>query len=164
MKYRDSTYGNYRDYEDYEDYEYMDNIENFENSTIEDSTNIYSQQLSFRKLKKLSLLSKENQALISGHANLFMLDNNVQIDIVCSLYDIGANVYGELYPDDRYEAYLYNQELNKTLPLGVLKRSGDGFYKLSYTSNNAQEILNYKELRVTYISKGKSTDLITATL
>ena len=163
VKYRDSTYDNY------EDYEYMDNVEHFENSKIEDSTNIYSEQLSFRKLKKLSLLPQEQpnvitNMLISGHANLFIFDNTIRLDLVCSLYDIGANVYGQLHPDDRYEAYLYNEQSNKTLPLGILKRQGDGFYKLSYSSNNAQDVLDYKEIRVAYVTKGKSTDLITATL
>jgi hypothetical protein len=122
----------------------MENMENYQKHVV-------------NKFKRVTLLPLDynNQItnmLLSGEADIFKTDKYIRIQVSCSLYEVGADVYNVTNNNlGKYQAYLYNNQTNKKLVIGDLIKHGDGFYKLTYTSENLQQLSDYNSIHVAYI-------------
>lgn len=175
ITYREPNYPTYEEYTDaYDEYTYnQNNNVNFECDYCDEGDNIEAfenSSINFTKYKQLKLLPPDHtnqitNILLSGQANIYKNENTVRLELNCNLYEIGGNIYDTVKTiKGKYTAYLYNDKTNKQLTLGDLIRDGDGVYKLKYTSNNVQDLLNYNLIRVAYITDNESTTIIEAEL
>jgi len=140
-------------------------LETFEND--EDVNETFENVNKFKRITLLPL-DYDNQItnmLLSGEADVYKSDKFLRIDISCSLYELGADVYNVKSADlGKYQAYLYNKETQKKLILGDLVKHGDGFYKLTYVSDNPAQLSEFTSLYVVYIKNSTTTVLIQSTL
>jgi len=103
--------------------------------------------------------------LVFGQANrsIRQIDDfvNVIIDINANLYVLDGNVFDQNKDakTQSYKAYL-TDDRNSQILLGELKRYNDGLYKLKYTTNNATEVTEHRNLIITYERNGDKSVLL----
>jgi hypothetical protein len=137
--------------------------ENFSNE------NMYSYQRaessSFQSIPLTAPSSSENAPtnLLFGQCNRHISTKDGKIaytlDIFANLYILEGNVFqtGEA-PHHSYRVYLSNKYTK--IPIGILKKDGDGLYKLKVTSNDVEKLLEVPDLTILYEKDGAQQILL----
>lgn len=111
--------------------------------------------------RTVTLLPTENESLLGGKAEIYIQGGTIHIDIFAHLYAIGGDVFGA--KRDTEPMYVVSLDRGK-LVMGHLKRSGDGVYKLSFTTDDTSILKKYTTLDVYYTFMGKKTLVVSGTL
>jgi hypothetical protein len=101
------------------------------------------------------------------------------MDISANLYVLGGQVYestgGKIYDAgnqkivQKYIVQLVNPKVNKTYPIGILQKGGDGIYKLNYKLNiknipkeigTVDDLINYNIIQIIYNATNTSGEVL----
>lgn len=130
-------------------------IEAFENEKFE----THSQYSNYQSVPLLAPYdeNKNPTNLFFGQANRYLLTQDGQqsykLDIFCNLLVLNANIYDKTKDQDihhQYKAYLVDDNSNKKVLLGELKKDGDGVYKLKFLSDKVNDLLPFNKIYIVY--------------
>lgn len=87
-----------------------------------------------------------------------------KLNIVSNLLVLGGNVYDAVNTvDQTYRVFLYNSRTKRYFTLGDLYKDGDGLYKLNYSSDKLDELLQYDRIEIMYVlDKTKMQTILTS--
>lgn len=127
--------------------------ENFSNDDLYAYSSASS--ASYQSIPLTSPNTNENAPsnLLFGQANRYISANDdvmvYTLDITANLYVLNGNVFQKGDPPNHsYIAYLSND--TRQIELGELKKSGDGTYKLKFSSQKVQELVSMRSLSIVY--------------
>lgn len=161
-------------------------LENFSNNEFYSYKNIDYSNYTSIPLTALDISStnKSPSNLLFGGANRMITTNSsgdtfYTMDINANLYVLGGQVYdsagGKVYDAgnqkivQKYIVQLVNPKVNKTYPIGILQKGGDGIYKLNYKLNiknipkeigTVDDLINYNIIQIIYNAINTSGEVL----
>jgi hypothetical protein len=131
----------------------------------------YEKSSEYQSIPLLSQMDENNNPknLFFGQANRFIISKdgklNYRLEIYCNLLVLNGNIYDTVQKvDHMYKVFLINTKTGEQIFLDVLKKDGDGMYKLKFNSldikKEAQEFVGYDKIQIIYSLDNKDDILL----
>jgi hypothetical protein len=131
----------------------------------------YEKSSEYQSIPLLALMDENNNPknLFFGQANRFIISKNgklnYRLEIYCNLLVLNGNIYDTAKKvDHMYKVFLINTKTGEQIFLDILKKDGDGMYKLKFNSldikKEAQEFVGYDKIQIIYSLDNKDDILL----
>ena len=131
----------------------------------------YEKSSEYQSIPLLAQMDENNNPknLFFGQANRFVISKNgklnYRLEIYCNLLVLNGNIYDTVQKvDHMYKVFLINTKTGEQVFLDVLKKDGDGMYKIKFNSidinKEAQEFIGYDKIQIIYSLDNKDDILL----
>jgi hypothetical protein len=144
-------------------------MENFSNEDMMSFS--YEKSSEYQSIPLLAQMDENNNPknLFFGQANRFIISKNgklnYRLELYCNLLVLNGNIYDTAKNvDQMYKVFLINTKTGKQVFLDILKKDGDGMYKIKFNSldinKEAQEFIEYDKIQIIYSLDNKDNILL----
>jgi hypothetical protein len=131
----------------------------------------YEKSSEYQSIPLLAQMDENNNPknLFFGQANRFIISKNgklnYRLELYCNLLVLNGNIYDTAKNvDQMYKVFLINTKTGKQVFLDILKKDGDGMYKIKFNSldinKEAQEFIEYDKIQIIYSLDNKDNILL----